>query len=108
PLCVLTPRIPDGGIFPSPCRRKTISTASMHSVRPKSSRMSLRPSSSVLLVSIWSSYEMDNVIARFCFHGYFAASEDSGASFASQCDSAVFANQPGTFANADHGYFVLL
>src|SRR6516162_4887005 len=80
----------------------------MHSVGLKSSWTSLRTSSSVLLVSIWSSDEMDNVIARFCFDRDFAASEDSGTSFASKCDGAVFANQPGPFANSDHRCFVLL
>src|SRR5215470_6626328 len=80
----------------------------MHSVGLKSSSASLRTSSSVLLASIWSSDEMDNVIARFCFDRDFAASEDSGTGFASKCDGAVFANQPGPFANSDHRCFVLL
>src|ERR1051325_11243829 len=80
----------------------------MHSVRSKSSRTSLRPRSSVLLVSIGSSDEMDNVVARFSFQRSFATPEDSSASFASERDGPVFANQPGTFPNSDYGCVVLL
>src|SRR5262249_20645253 len=79
----------------------------MHSVGLSSCCTSLRLSSSVLSARIWSSNEADNVIAGFCLDRHFAASENSGASVAFQCDCVFFANQPCAFANSDYGRFVL-
>src|SRR6476660_5450479 len=88
------------------CGRKAFSTAFMHSAKVNSAWTSLRLSSSALLVSIWSSYKVDNVLAWFCLHRDFAGPEDSGAGFASQSDGAVFANQPCAFADSDYWCFV--
>src|SRR5215471_8135282 len=78
----------------------------MHSVASNSSWISLRLSSSVFLVSIWSADKVDNVVASFCFDRDFAASENSGAGFTSQSHGAVFTNQPCAFADSGHRCFV--
>ena len=100
------PRIPGAEILPSPCHRKALSTASMHSGRPNS-LLNIGAIKQQRAFSFhWSADKVNNVIAGFCFDRDFAASEDSGAGFASQSDSAVFANQPCAFANSDYRCFV--